>query len=431
MAEDKEAVLKEFITIPGVGMSKAKALYDAGYTSVKKLGSVKPEELVKVRGVTKKLAGDILKHLNPKGQEPAKAEKKKKTDDDILVEKGIALHKKGKWGQALQIINDVLSVDPFNQAALQTRGDIYLEREKYELAIESYQSLIELDPGLDAPWVGVGEALSALDRPAEARSAFKKALTINPENEVARERMSEDDRLRTYVEGLDEMLEGGIPARHVVLVCGRAGSMKSSFCYYILHKLSEYEGRKAIYLTLEQSRTSLLRHMKKLGLRKEVATSMMVSDLDDMVIIDMARLRKETDSSLIGNIDWLNSLVTQLQSYKKTFGCDIVTIDSLSALYSLTTFKNPRSELFFFFEKLRDLDITVLLVSEMLQPEKGQFGPHGVEEFLADGIIHLKTEMYGNRTNLFLGVTKMRETNHERDYFPLIVDKTGFGIVRD
>jgi len=54
-----------------------------------------------------------------------------------------------------------------------------------------------------------------------------------------------------------------------------------------------------------------------------------------------------------------------------------------------------------------------------------------VEEFLTDGIIHLKTEKYGNRTNLFLGVMKMRETNHERDYFPLIVDTTGFDIVRD
>jgi KaiC/GvpD/RAD55 family RecA-like ATPase len=207
--------------------------------------------------------------------------------------------------------------------------------------------------------------------------------------------------------------------------------MKSSFAYYILHKLSENEGRKAIYLTLEQSRDSLMRHMKKLGLSRETASTMMVSDLDDMVVIDMGRLRKETDTELIGSIDWLNSIVTQIENYRKTFGCEIVAVDSLSALYSLTTFKNPRSELFFFFEKLRDLDITVLLISEMFDPDKELFGQHGVEEFLADGIIHLKTEKYGNRTNLFLGVAKMRETNHERDYFPLIVDKSGFDIVRD
>ena len=60
-----------------------------------------------------------------------------------------------------------------------------------------------------------------------------------------------------------------------------------------------------------------------------------------------------------------------------------------------------------------------------------QFGPYGVEEFLADGIIHIKTEAYANRANLFLGVVKMRETNHPRDYYPMIVDQYGFGVVRD
>ena len=108
-----------------------------------------------------------------------------------------------------------------------------------------------------------------------------------------------------------------------------------------------------------------------------------------------------------------------------------MAIDSLSALYSLTSFKNPRSELFFFFEKLRDLNLTVFLISEMYSENQNQFGQHGVEEFLADGIIHIKTEEYANRANLFLGVVKMRETNHPRDYYPLIVDQYGFGVVRD
>ena len=109
----------------------------------------------------------------------------------------------------------------------------------------------------------------------------------------------------------------------------------------------------------------------------------------------------------------------------------IVVIDSMSALYSLTTFKNPRSELFVFFEKLRDLGITVFLITEMFDPDKDIFGTYGVEEFLADSIIHLKTEKSGKGTNLFLGIVKMRETNHDRDYYPLIVDKHGFEIVHD
>jgi KaiC/GvpD/RAD55 family RecA-like ATPase len=430
MASKKEDVLKEYLTLPGIGMSKAKNIYDAGFNTMDKLSKATEKELGDIKNITKKAAKELFEHFNPE-PEAKKDKKGKKSDNDILLDRGIGLYNKGKWGQALQIINDVLDVDPDNQRALQHRGDIFLEREKFEMALESFDKLMELNDELDAPFIGYAEALTGLKRDSEARAFYKKALKINPHNEIAKMRVSEDERLPTYVGGLDEMLEGGIPARHVVLISGRAGSMKSSFAYYILHKLSENEGRKAIYLTLEQSRTSLLRHMRKLGLKEDQASSMMVSDLDEMVVIDMARLRKETDAGVIGSIDWMNSIVTQIKNYRETFGCEIVAIDSLSALYSLTTFKNPRSELFFFFEKLRDLDITVLLISEMLDPKEDRFGPYGVEEFLTDGIIHLKTEKYGNRTNLFLGVMKMRETNHERDYFPLIVDPTGFDIVRD
>lgn len=432
MTKKKDDVLKEFLTLPGVGMSKAKNIYDAGFETMEQLSKASVNELAKIKGVTKKVATELHENLNPEGsgEEKKKPKKEKKSDADILLDRGISLYNKGKWGQALQIISDVLHDYPDNERALQHKGDIFLEREKYEMAMESYEKLMDINPKLDAPLVGYGEALRSLKRESEARPFYKKALKLNPTNEIAAERLSEEERLPTYVGGLDEMLEGGIPARHVVLISGKAGSMKSSFAYYILHNLSVREGRKAIYLTLEQSRASLLKHMRKLGM-KEDTNSMMVSDLDDMVVIDMARLRKETDTDMINSIDWMNSIVTQIKNYKETFGCEIVVIDSLSALYSLTTFKNARSELFFFFEKLRDLDVTVLLISEMLDPGEDRFGPYGVEEFLVDGIIHLKTEKYGNRTNLFLGVVKMRETNHERDYFPLIVDKTGFDIVRD
>ena len=428
MSKNEEEVLKEFLDLPGVGMSKAKALYEAGYDSPEKLAEASVKDLVAIKGITKKVATTLYEHFSS-DEEPEPEIEEKKSDDDILLEKGVGLYAKGKWGQALQIVNDLIEENPKNIKALMVKGDIYLDREKYQLALDSYDVVTELDPEIDNAWVGKGNALLAMEKNVRAKSCFKKALAINPDNDAAAEKLDEDDRLPTFVDGLDEMLEGGVPSKHVVLVCGRAGSMKSSFCYYMLHKLAENEGRKTIYLSLEQSRQSLLRHMKRLGMRKETASTLMVSDLDDMVVVDMAALRKEGDVS--NEIDWLGSIINQLRSYKESFGADAIAIDSLSALYSLTTFTNPRSELFFFFEKLRDLDLTVFLVSEMYGENLNQYGPYGVEEFLADGIIHIKTEAYANRANLFLGVVKMRETNHPRDYFPMIVDQYGFGIVRD
>ena len=42
------------------------------------------------------------------------------------------------------------------------------------------------------------------------------------------------DRIRTYIRGFDEQLEGGIPKGHVVLFSGTPGTMKSSVTWNIL-----------------------------------------------------------------------------------------------------------------------------------------------------------------------------------------------------
>ncbi len=82
-----------------------------------------------------------------------------------------------------------------------------------------------------------------------------------------------------------------------------------------------------------------------------------------------------------------------------------------------------------FFDKLRDLNITTFLISEMFDPEKLSFGMYNVEEFLADGIFHLEMERDKRNVNLFLSVVKMRTTNHDRAYYPLLVSEGNFEIV--
>jgi circadian clock protein KaiC len=238
------------------------------------------------------------------------------------------------------------------------------------------------------------------------------------------------DRIRTYVKGLDERMEGGIPKGYVVLISGPAGSMKSSLAFNILYNTAKEKKTKSLYLSLEQRKESLVRHMRKLR--------MDLTDVRDyLTIMDLGKLRTEVGEEVLVSgfqmrhgqkITWLKSVKDQLKTYKQMLGFEIVVIDSLDALCALSALEKPRSEMFHFFEDLRNIGVTAFIVSEMAGETK-LYGKYEVESFLSDGIIHLATERTGKTIGRFINIVKMRETKHPTEYFPLLVTERGFEIV--
>ncbi|MFQ6107060.1 MAG: RAD55 family ATPase [Thermoplasmata archaeon] len=234
--------------------------------------------------------------------------------------------------------------------------------------------------------------------------------------------MGKAQRVRTYVEGLDRHMEGGVPIGYTILVCGPSGSMKSTLVFNILYNASRDDNLKSLYISMEQSKDNLLGHMTSLG--------MDASKAKNLNVVDMGRLRRELGKKKPE--DWLDMLYSQLKRYRKEFDCDLMALDSLDALYALTVLDNPRNQLFHFFEDLRELGTTNLLVSEMSRDE-AVFGRYGVEEFLSDGIIHLRFREIeiGRKPSVrrYIGIVKMRGTSHDLDYYPLLVEKGKLEIV--
>src|SRR2546429_9757320 len=73
--------------------------------------------------------------------------------------------------------------------------------------------------------------------------------------------------VKTHIRGFDEdVLRGGIPQGHVVLVRGASGTMKSSLAYYVLYH-NALAGSPGLYVTLEQTAAGLLEHVPGLGLK--------------------------------------------------------------------------------------------------------------------------------------------------------------------
>lgn len=230
------------------------------------------------------------------------------------------------------------------------------------------------------------------------------------------------DRVPTRIAGLDERMGGGVPKGFLVLLAGPVGSMKSSLAFSFAFHAAR-GGARGLYLSLEQDEESLLGQMKGLGMDP--------SGLRDMHVVDLATVRKDIEEE---RADWLDSLCALLDRYKKENGCDVLVIDSLDALYSLVDLVNPRRELFHFFQRLRALRATVILISEMA-PDDKRFGKYGVEDFLSDGIIHLRLKEVDTAqvtsVRRYVGVVKMRRTRHDTDYHPFLVSREGFELVLD
>src|SRR3972149_3882731 len=191
---------------------------------------------------------------------------------------------------------------------------------------------------------------------------------------------------------------------------GPPGSFKAPLAFRILYRQAIDHGASCLYLSMEQSRGSLAVQMASLGMDPAKAKGVHV--------IDVRALRRELEE-IREQPRWLLGLRRQLGRYKEETGCDLLAIDSLDALYALTPFENPRNEIFQFFEELRELEATTFLVSEMAR-DSSRLAQFGVEEFLADTIVHLRLREVdsGMSTSVrrYLAVVQMRGGAPDLDY---------------
>jgi len=226
--------------------------------------------------------------------------------------------------------------------------------------------------------------------------------------------------VQTFVDGFDDVLGGGIPKGSVVLLCGSPGTMKTSLAFSIAYNNVKNNGSKALYITLEENSDDLKAVMEDMGFTG--------IDKLDLHILDVGKIRLEhKEEELTKN--WLEVLMKYIEHRVGVNKFDLVIIDSLAALYSLTKFNNARRELFHFFGFLKQLHGTVILISE-ISSGNSKFAAFD-EDFLADGIIYLRHyEMGETNIQLRIRCVKLRRRKHKQGYFALIHENNRFAITK-
>ena len=226
--------------------------------------------------------------------------------------------------------------------------------------------------------------------------------------------------VKTFIKGFDEKLGGGIPEGSVVLVVGEPGTMKSSVAFNILFYNAVEADNTGLYISLEQSRESLMDHMSGLNMDISVAE-------DKVNILDLGLIRKNL--TMLADQSWMHVFKMYVENLQKSHDFKLLVLDSLPVLELLAEFKSPRADLFHFFEWLRDQSITTFLISEMSQdsPAYAKYD----EDFLADGIIHVKMEKVDDiNIQRRMRCVKMRSANHSPNFFTLLFHDGTFEVTK-
>jgi len=224
--------------------------------------------------------------------------------------------------------------------------------------------------------------------------------------------------LRSSIPGFEQIMENEEPKSSIILVRGTPGSFKSTFMFTALSNYTRQTDSKGIFITLEESKERHLMNLKNMGLDKP----------NSIDVIDYNYTRKLGNIQGQGNLEF-EWVIDSMSKYHKQIGGKFtcVAIDSLNALYTLIDTVKDRSELYFFFEKLRALGATTFIAAEVIKEKTIENLLLGSEEFLCDGIIELGTVEIENKVKRYLQVKKMRGVKHKMDKFSVDI-RTGEGV---
>jgi len=220
------------------------------------------------------------------------------------------------------------------------------------------------------------------------------------------------DRMPTGIPGLDELIEGGFKRGSINLVCGGAGSGKTTLAVEFLMEGIK-RGEAGIYMTFEEKKEKLYDDMLSFGFDLEKYEKMGLFKFLEYTPEQIKRVLVEGG----GTID---AIITQMKA--KRLSIDSITSFALLFQDELTQKESSLA----LFELINRWGCTAILTSQAIQ-----LSPEDLTaqlQFEVDSIIilyHFKKKGVRNRA---IEILKMRGTKTPEKTMRLFIDKKGLYV---
>ncbi|RLG77738.1 MAG: KaiC domain-containing protein [Thermoprotei archaeon] len=234
------------------------------------------------------------------------------------------------------------------------------------------------------------------------------------------------EKVKTGIPGMDELLNGGIPKRNVVLISGGPGTGKTIFSQQFLFN-GLLNGEPSVYVALEEHPVQVRRNMEEFGwdVRKYEKEGLFA--IVDAFTGGIGEAAKR-EQYVVTTVDDFGEFIDVVKQALKDLKAERVVIDSVSTLY-ITKPSVARGILMNLKRILAGLGATSLLVSQVSVTERG-FGGPGVEHAV-DGIIRLDLDEIKGELKRSLIIWKMRGTRHDMRRHPFDITDKGIIVYPD
>ncbi|WP_222829548.1 RAD55 family ATPase [Archaeoglobus profundus] len=222
------------------------------------------------------------------------------------------------------------------------------------------------------------------------------------------------EKIPTGVEGLDVMLKGGLIKGRTYLIKGGPGTGKTILSMHFLVEGAK-RGENVVYITLEEPENEVRENMETLGF-----------DLSNVTIVDLSPTSGHPIFSSLMGFESGIDVKTFENILQDIIGDNIdrVVIDSITMLKVATpTETEYRASLLRLMRTLKvKFNATTVLISEL---------GNGVEDYLVNGMIELRTIEVKGRAVRGIKIVKMRGSDFDETIRPYRITNRGIEVYPD
>jgi circadian clock protein KaiC len=238
----------------------------------------------------------------------------------------------------------------------------------------------------------------------------EQGITVFPITSLKLDHGTSEERISTGIEALDAMLEGkGFYRGSSILVSGTPGTGKTSIASSFAHATCR-GGKKCMYFAFEESPSQIIRNMRSIGM-----------ELQPWVDAGLLRYHASRPS-LFGLESHLAMMFKMIQDFRP----EVVVVDPISNLLSVSDEKNVQSMFTRLVDTLKGLQITALMtnLTHFGTEEETQVG---ISSLMDTWILLRDLEADGER-NRGLYVLKSRGMGHSNQIREFSLSNEGISL---